>query len=341
MVIGGSAGAFEPLGRLVALLPKDLPASVFVALHLSPDFPSVIPQLLAKRSQVPVRHAMNHEVIQGGTVLVAPPDHHLLIQDSEVVLSRGPKENRHRPAIDVLFRSAARTYGPRVAAVVLSGQLDDGSAGLMAVKMRGGLSIVQDPKEAMAPEMPTRAIEYAGADHVLSVDQIAEFLVSISSEELPFPEDSEAEVSEELEDEARQANLEEPLDYRTNGNPSVFACPECHGVLWEVQDGRLLRFRCRVGHAYTADTLQVALSESGEHALWVAMRTLEEKAALLRRMAHRTGRHMAAHYREEAAGFDVHAETIRKMLLENQALLKKEEETSTSERVESGAEAPK
>jgi len=315
VAIGGSAGALEPLGRLLEQLPAGLPATLFITLHIPAEFPSLLARQLGKHGSWNVREATSGEHFQSGDVLVAPPDRHLVVERSRVTLSIGPRENRHRPAIDVMFRSAARSYGPRVAAIVLSGFLDDGAAGLLAVKMRHGLTIVQDPAEAPAPEMPSRAIQYAGADYVLDMEGIARLLISVCSGDLPLPENSQESMR------SQSSNQESLVQNETDdkpGKPSAFACPECHGVLWEIDDGKLLRFRCRVGHGYTADALRLAMSEAAENALWVAMRTLEEKAGLLRRMATRTSSGLAAHYREEAAGFDQHAGTIRRMLAENQ-----------------------
>jgi two-component system chemotaxis response regulator CheB len=268
---------------------------------------------------------VNHEPVQPGTIYVAPPDHHLHIEKGRVVISRGPRENRHRPAIDAMFRSVARAYGQRVIGVVLSGQLDDGSAGLMAIKMAGGLAIVQDPAEAICPEMPSRAIQYAGADRVLRVQEIAGLLADLASEQSGVQRKHlEASVPNGMDNEAREANLEEEAPKEKQGKPSAFACPECHGVMWEVEEGALLRFRCRVGHAYTADALRVAMSESVEDALWASMRAMEEKASILRRMGSRSSTWLGRQYEQEAAGFDQHVKAVHKMLLEQQALAEKE-----------------
>ena len=197
MVIGGSAGSLEPLRRLLQFLPKGLPVSVFVTLHFPPDYPSILPELLDLPGLWPAHHPSEREPVQPGQVYVAPPNSHLVLEPGFVQLGHGPRENRHRPAIDVLFRSAARAYGLRVVAVLLSGQLDDGSAGLMAVKMKGGLTIVQDPAEAMSPEMPSRAIQYAAPACILSLQGIADLLISSASEQLPLRPASEAVVVKE------------------------------------------------------------------------------------------------------------------------------------------------
>jgi two-component system chemotaxis response regulator CheB len=318
VVIGGSAGGFEALRRLLDLLPSDLPATIFVTLHIPRDFPSVLPELLSRNGKV-VRQPSTEQEFSAGQIFIAPPDQHLVIQRSRVVLGKGPRENRHRPAIDVMFRSAARAYGPRVVAIVLSGQLDDGSVGMLSVKMGGGLTVAQDPHEALAPDMPEHAIRYAQPDFVLPVSHIAELLVSVSSENLPLPNASRKTMSAELNKNKLEPSAKEVAAILNKGKPSAFACPECHGVLWEIENGDFVSYRCRVGHAYTGETLRVALSETAENALWVALRVVEEKAALLRRLARKTGSRISGTYEEEAAGFELHAATLRRLLSANHA----------------------
>jgi two-component system chemotaxis response regulator CheB len=329
VVIGGSTGAVEPIRQLLELLPADLAASIFVTVHIPPEFQSVLPESLSSEKWK-ARHPSEREKVRQGIVYIAPPDRHLVLERGHVLLGHGAKENRHRPAIDVLFRSAARAYGPRVAAIVLSGQLDDGSSGLMAVKMNGGLTVVQDPQEATAPEMPCRAIRYAVPARVVRVQEMADLLISVTDPKLRLPKSPGKPASSKLEQNPEEARIEHHPVEEEQSRPSMFACPECHGVLWEIEEGQMLRFRCRVGHAYTADALRVALGEGSEDALWVAMRVLEEKADLLRRLARGSGSRMKAHYEQEAAGFDRHASAIGKILLENQSLSKKEEEASDS-----------
>jgi two-component system chemotaxis response regulator CheB len=319
IVIGGSAGALDTLRTILAGLPADLPASIFVAIHIPSDFESLLPHLLSSVGPLPAIQPADREAIRQGTIYVAPADHHLLVEKGHVKVNRGPRENRHRPAIDPLFRSAARAYGHRVIGVVLSGQLNDGSAGLMAVKMRGGGTVVQNPDEALASEMPRNAIAYADPDLVLRAGEIAAYLVKATSESEAQIEQPEAPVTDELENETRTADLEDKVKKRL-GKPSEFSCPECSGVLWETDGGGLLRFRCRVGHAYTADALRVELSESGEAAIWAAIRALEERAGLLRRMASRVTRSISEKYLEEASGYDKHVNTLRQILIENQGV---------------------
>ena len=329
IVIGGSAGALEALRTLFSRLPSDLPAAILVTVHIPADFPSILPELLKSWSAWPAVHPSGSEPLQHGKIYVAPPDFHLRLQDGSVELSRGPRENRHRPAIDVLFRTAARSYGRRVIGVVLSGQLDDGSSGLMAIRMRGGTGIVQDPADALSSQMPTCAIQYAGADYVVGVTQIPDLLNRLTREPLlaAAPE-ANLFTPDGIEEEAEVSTLEGTPVKHKHGKPSAFACPECSGVLWELEEGELLRFRCRVGHAYTADALRVALSDHSEDALWAAMRALEEKAALLLRMSTRVQEWLSRQYKDEAEAMEKHAVELRRILLANQELAEKQADTS-------------
>jgi two-component system, chemotaxis family, protein-glutamate methylesterase/glutaminase len=317
VVIGGSAGSLEPLTTLVSELPGDLAASLLVVVHVASDGPSVLPKILMSAGPLPAMHPADGQRIEPGVIYVAPSDHHLLVEDGQVKVTRGPRENRHRPAIDPLFRTAARSYGSRVVGIVLSGLLDDGAAGLMAIRMRGGLAVVQDPAEASYPEMPARALQYSGADCAMPAKDMAKLLVELSQEQ-SFRKFSRVEGSVPKGKVKDRADLEGSGNKEKEGTPSPFACPECHGVLWEVQEGELLRFRCRVGHGYTETALRAAMSEATENALWAAMRALEEKAALMRRMASRSALRLASAYEEDAQAYDKHAESIRGILGESQ-----------------------
>ena len=287
ITIGASAGGVEALAELVRGLPGDLPASVFVALHVPPHGTSVLPRILGRRGALPARHAEDGEAIVPGRIYVAPPDLHLLIRRGVVRLSRGPRENGFRPAIDPLFRSAARWYGARVVGVVLSGTLDDGTAGLLAIKERGGVAVVQDPDDALFPGMPRNAIDSAPVDHVLPASGIPDLLNQLARDgaagegDAPMPDDMD------LEAEMAEFDLQAIQGDERPGTPSGFACPDCAGVLWEIQDGEMVRFRCRVGHAWSPTSLLAAQSKSLETALWTAFRALEERAALAERMARR------------------------------------------------------
>jgi two-component system, chemotaxis family, protein-glutamate methylesterase/glutaminase len=322
VVIGGSAGSLDPLKALISSLPADLPAAIFITVHVSAEAPSILPAILTRAGRIPAVHPLNRQPIMKSTIYVAPPDQHLLIEDGCVLASRGPRENLHRPAIDPLFRSAARAYGPRVIGIVLSGLMDDGSSGLMAVKLKGGLAVVQDPAEAAFPEMPERAWHCARAEYVLPVAGIERLLVNSVNgsgnghgarlhQTSPQKGLAGGSAGRALAAETQHADIENPPVKEHVGMPSVYACPDCHGVLWEVKEGNLLRFRCRVGHSYTAETLNVAVSKGTEDTLWASMRALEEKAELLHRMASRSGSRAAARFEEEAETCEKHAADIR------------------------------
>jgi two-component system chemotaxis response regulator CheB len=275
VVVGASAGGVEALSQLARGLPPQIPAAIFVVLHTPPFGNSVLPLILKRAGRLPVAHARDGEPIQTGRIYVAPPDHHLLVGRGFVRLVRGPRENRNRPAVDPLFRTAARAYGRRVVGVVLSGTLDDGTAGLMAIKRLGGVAIVQDPDDALFAGMPQSAIENVEVDHVVPLDFVADLLDKLArepveeTEEESVPEDLDKEAAIEALDLAAIENGERP------GTPSTFACPECGGTLWELQEGELTRFRCRVGHAFSPDSLLAEQSEALETALWSAFRALE------------------------------------------------------------------
>lgn len=323
IVIGGSAGALEVLQALVAKLPHDLPASIFVVIHISPARESVLPQILTRAGRMPAFQAADQELIEYGQIYVAPPDQHLLLENRHISLVHGPKENRSRPAIDPLFRSAAVNYGPRVIGVLLSGSLDDGTAGLRAIKQRGGITIVQDPDEAVYSSMPESAIYNNTIDHIVKADEIALLLRQLVQEEIPEKEEPKS-MSGDLRKENELSKQElEPAEMieaaKELGHLSMFTCPECQGTLWELKDGELLRYRCHVGHVYSIDSLDAAQGEKVESALWSALRALEERGALARRLAQqsrdRQRESLAERFEQRASEADEHAESIRQILL--------------------------
>jgi two-component system, chemotaxis family, protein-glutamate methylesterase/glutaminase len=319
IVIGASSGGIEGLTEIVAGLPQDFNASVFVVLHVPARSESLLPQILSRAGHIQAAHAKDNEPIQKGRIYIAPPDFHLLLRDGTIRIVRGPKESSVRPAIDPMFRTAARSYGPRVAGVVLSGALDDGTAGLAAIKKRGGIAIVQDPNDALFPGMPRNAMEAVDIDYCLSKGEIAPLLVRLSQEPVaekiapPVPEDMQKES------EIEAMNMGTIEDEEKPGTPSVFGCPECGGVLWELEDGELLRFRCRVGHAFGAEGLLSTQSEALDTALWSAFRALEENAALARRLAERARQkqrtNSAKIFERRAQAAERQAEVIREVLL--------------------------
>ena len=296
IVIGASAGGIDALKTLLGGLPPDLGASVFAAMHVAADSPGILPRLLQESCALPVAHARDGEPIERGRVYVAPPDCHLLVERDRVRLSRGPKENLSRPAIDPLFRSAAYVFGPRVVGVVLTGRLDDGTAGLWAVKRRGGAAVVQDPDDATYPSMPLSAIRYVEVDEVAPAAALGRVLARLAGE--PPPREVGG-VTRELEIETRIARDDGALQAGVLelGPFTPYTCPECHGVLVSLGEGGVPRFRCHTGHAYSLDSLLSAVSVSMEDSLWTALRAVEEGILLLE--------HVAAHVRDsgqDAAG---------------------------------------
>jgi two-component system chemotaxis response regulator CheB len=324
IVIGASAGGVEGISRIVSRLPDDLPASVFVTVHFPQKGISVLPRILSRAGPLPALHAEDGEQIRRGRIYIAPPDRHLLIYRGAIRLIRGPSENGNRPAIDPMFRSAAVAYGPRVIGVVLTGNLDDGTAGLLAIKRRSGLAIVQDPDDAMFPSMPASAIANVDVDDVARLDDIPALITRRVREAVPGGAESAPESDDTRENAYSafdMATIEKPDEHP--GTPSGFGCPDCGGALWEIRDGDLVRFRCRVGHGWTSDGLIDRQDGTLEAALWSALRALEESVALSDQMAARFDRRgqpsLAQRYRDAAAVGSERAEVIREVLLGSRA----------------------
>lgn len=324
IVIGASAGGVQALSEVVASLPHDLPAAVFAVLHVTPFGRSALPQILNRSSTLIARHPEDGEEIRPGHVYVAPPDRHLALDHGRVRLGRGPTENGHRPAVDVLFRTAARAYGPRVVGVVMTGNLDDGTAGLALIKQRGGITVVQDPEEADYPGMPESALRNVAVDHVLPIAGIGSLLADLArnggnggngNRTLPPPAgDPEGADPGDIETAEEEAWL-------YGGAPSGLTCPECAGALWEITNGEgPLHFRCRTGHAYSPESLLAKQNGSLEAALWAAVRSLEESAALTRRLEKRfesIGSPVSRErFRSRAETAERHAALLREILLE-------------------------
>lgn len=314
VVIGASAGGLEPLKTLVAGLPADLPASVFVVMHVGTT--SHLPGILDRAGALPAAAARNGDEVQHGRIYVAPPGRHLLLHDGHVLLRRGPRENLSRPAIDPLFRSAACSFGGRVIGVVLSGALDDGTAGLRAIKSGGGVAVVQDPADAAFPEMPRSALRYVDVDHAVAAGEMTGLLVRLVGE--PAGETPEIPLGIRIEA-AISAQESQEMSIRDQpGKLSPFTCPECSGSLWELVDGSMLRYRCHVGHAFTSDILLAAQAEQVEQRLWTLLRTHEERAELVRRLADRERERnrdsLAADLQWRAEEYEKDAELLRGLL---------------------------
>jgi two-component system chemotaxis response regulator CheB len=320
VVIGASAGGVEALKVVAAGLPGDLHAAIAVVLHVPPDVESRLAGILDRAGELRAAQAEDGDALLPGRIYVAPPDRHLFLRAGSCAVVRGPRENGVRPSVDVLFRSAAVSYGPRAVAVVLSGARDDGAAGSSAVGRRGGTVIVQDPEEAAFPGMPASTLRLDDPSAVLPLREVAPAIVAAVArltEGGPVRENGD-EMSIETEYAA--------LDAETIGAdgppgvPSPFACPACGGVLWEVDDDEMLRFRCRVGHAFTAEGVVDAESAEVERALWTAVRALHERAHLAEKIAGRlrgTRAQLSGRRFEEIAGeARREAEVIRKLIVE-------------------------
>jgi two-component system chemotaxis response regulator CheB len=299
IVIGGSAGGVEALQKLVHQFPPHLPAAVFVVLHLSPRSKSFLPEILSRAGKLPARHPENGEPIATGHIYVAPPDHHLVIEREHIHLGLGPKEQHQRPCINVSFRSAALAYGERVAGVVLTGTLDDGTAGLWEIKRRGGVAVVQSPEEALFPSMPLAALREIEVDYTVPIGRMGTLLAQLAEgegEHVPF--------------EVGKRDMEPTLTDLT--------CPDCRGTIWEVPRGNGSEFRCRVGHAYSAKSMLAEHYAAQEKALYAAIVALEEGSSLADRLADRLGADTSQPLRREARDREAEAETLRKLLRERQ-----------------------
>jgi two-component system chemotaxis response regulator CheB len=283
VVIGGSAGSLGPLRELVAALPSGLPASVLVTMHVGEDARSRLPWLLSRSGPLPAAHAKAGERLQPGRVYVAPPGCHLLVPGGVAELSRGPRVNRVRPAVDVMFASAARWFGDRVVAVVLSGLLDDGAVGAALVAQAGGLVVVQEPKEAAQPSMPRAALAAAPGAIAVPGGQLGEVVAGMVGEAglLAWPHPERQEAAEMRMENSNDLQFLAPGETRL----TRLACPECGGTLAEVVMPQITYYRCHVGHQFGPQTLAAAQAEMAEAKLWAAVAALEETAALARHLA--------------------------------------------------------
>jgi two-component system chemotaxis response regulator CheB len=323
IVIGASAGGLEAIKTILSAVPKDLDAAIFVVLHTANHSGSLLPAVLGRASKLPVSHPIDWERFEPGRVYIAPPGNHMLVEDGVLRILPGPRENLHCPAIDPLFRSAAVAYGPRVTGVILTGMLDDGTSGLMVVAANGGETIVEDPKTALFSSMPASALEHVPSSHVAPLSELPATLLDVISRPLGPETHFTRKASFEAQKETRIAELdmaEISKDDDRPGQPSPFACPDCGGVLWETDEDNFLRFRCRVGHAFTARYLGAEQRQAIETALWEALRALEESASLYRRMAHRaeaSKQHLTAStYGERAANTESNSRVLREFLLQ-------------------------
>jgi two-component system, chemotaxis family, protein-glutamate methylesterase/glutaminase len=323
VVIGASTGGIDALREILRGLSPDLNASVFVVQHSGADAPGILHLILQRRSQIRVVTPADGERIVKGRVYLAPPDRHLILEQDRICLSRGPKENRFRPAIDPLFRSAAQVYGPRVIGVVLTGGLDDGTAGLWAVKRMGGTAIVQDPADAVVPSMPLSASRYVNVDHIVPLVEIAPLLMKLTS--TPAVLEGVYEVPKHLDIEVKIAKQDPAIDQdvRKIWEKSSYTCPECHGVLLQFEESGRDRFRCHTGHAFSSDSLLAYLTENVEDSLWTTIRTIEESVLLMNHMAKHIeaqDANAAAEFRQKAAEARERSELVRKAVIGHEQL---------------------
>ena len=309
IVIGASAGGVDALPRLIESLPADLPAAVLVVLHILPQGRDLLPEIIRRTASLPVSHAQDGEIIHQGQVYFATPDHHLQVEGNRVRLVRGPRENFHRPSIDALFRTAAESYGPRVVGVVLTGNLDDGTAGLHAVKGFGGIAIVQDPKEAFAPAMPQSAMRNVKVNYCLPLAKIGPLLVRLARSRVTLRGKKGTSILKKRSMMPKEMEAE-------FGLPTSFVCPECNGPLWETKPGRSLQFRCHVGHAYSPDSLLADHADGLERSIWSTMRRFDERAALLRRLGQRKyhSETVGKNWGSKAQELEQQSRLIRKLL---------------------------
>lgn len=283
IVIGTSAGGVPALLQLAQDLPGDLDAAVLIVLHVGAH-PSLLPDLLRSRCNWNVVHARDGEMPVAGTIYVAPPDHHLLLEARQLRLTRGPKENHARPAIDPLFRSAALSWGRRVIGVVLTGQLDDGAAGLQAIKECGGMAVIQDPDTAAQPAMPRAAMAAVEPDACVAIEDMGSMLAALTTKSRPAG--AARSPPRRLWHEVR---INEGVNIMSHlqeiGSPVGLSCPDCGGALFEIDDSNPPRYRCHIGHAFSAQSLSSQHGEMTEQVLRSGVRALQEKEMLLRRLA--------------------------------------------------------
>jgi two-component system chemotaxis response regulator CheB len=285
VVVGASAGGVESLSAFVSSLSPKLDAAIFVVLHVSPNYVSKLPEILSRVGPLPAKHPEDGERFEAGQIYIAPPDHHLLIDQDKVIVTRGPKENRNRPSVDALFRSAAYHYRDKVIGIVLSGALDDGTSGLWNIKRMGGIAITQELSECLVDSMPASAMEQVDVDFSLPASKMGTLLHQLIHDNAPM--ETPAGISEK---DHPELGLEVAIAVEGDafekgimnvGKLSPYSCPACHGVLVEIKEGKRSRFRCHTGHAYSTSALVSEITEAVDKSYWEAMRGLEEAAMVL------------------------------------------------------------
>ncbi len=312
-------GGFEALKKLISSLPKDIDASFFIVWHMSSHVRGILPQALSKVSSIPVAHAVNFEPIKANRIYVAPPDHHLLLEDGLMRVTRGPKENHFRPALDPLFRSAAVSHGSRVIGIVLTGALDDGTAGLWTIKEYKGIAIVQDPKDAEVPSMPQHALANVDVDYSVPLSEMGALLADLVTIEVDGA-DEKPKSHTKSQFEVDIAMEKDPgFGIVDIASPSTYTCPECHGVLMSLKEGSRIRFRCHTGHAFSPESLLATINDSIENNIWSAIRSIQENVMLLNHMgdhfAENNNPKLAASFFKRAKSAEERIELLRKVVL--------------------------
>jgi two-component system chemotaxis response regulator CheB len=333
LAIGTSAGGVEALLFLARSFPPEFPAAVFVTIHLASQFRSTLDDVLDRAGPLSAAFAKHGDTVRKGRIYIAPVDRHMLVEDDRIVLGRGSRENNARPAIDPMLRSVAACCGPRTVGVVLTGTLNDGSSGLWAVDQCGGVTVVQDPSDAAFPEMPANALNRLQPDHVVRLDEMPKLLSHLAHQPagnaMPVPQSVEFEL------EIAKGGHASIDDMDRVGRRSALACPDCHGAMWEIDESDLVRYRCHVGHTYTAELMNIALDENLRRALGSALRALEERRALARRLERQAGLsgqpHLAANWAQRAEEFQSELDVIRDSVERLDRIRAREEKRAAAE----------
>lgn len=326
VVIGASAGGVLALVDLFKSLPSDFEGYLVVVQHLSPYAPSILPQILSRSGHLTAVHPKDGDILMKNTVYVAPPDHHLLVEADKLIVKKGPKENRFRPSIDALFRSAAYNYGPRVIGVVLSGLLDDGTSGLWSIKRHSGLGIIQHPDDAEFPSMPQNVMEYVEVDHAVPVKEMGSLLHRLTQERAPEAPMLDKWEEKRLRMEINIAAQDNAFDMGLleEGPFTPLTCPECNGALVQFTEGKIMRYRCHTGHAFTDSALLAGVTKSVEESLWKTVRALEEAILILQQSARqfeKAGKEeTAALFYRKAKATHEQAQNIRNQIFKQERL---------------------
>ena len=332
VAIGTSAGGVEALMSLARSLPGNFPASLLVTIHLSSRARSVLDELLSQRGPLKASFATEGEAVRKSRIYLAPPGRHLIVHGERLVLGNGPRENNSRPSIDPMLRSAAICCGSRTIGVILTGTLGDGASGLWAVKQAGGITVVQDPREAQFPEMPRTALRRTEPDHVVVLADVPRLLESLVHQPAGEPQAIPDRIRLEVEIARKGHSTMQQMD--RIGQRSVLTCPDCDGVMWEIDEGNLVRYRCHQGHAYTAEVMAVAMDESLRRALGSSLRTLEERIALIKKLHRQADEQdsalVAANWADKARDLEGEAKVIRDSLRRIDEIVEKEEQRENS-----------